>query len=108
VEAAHRFLEAIVDRLNMPRRIAEPVRRVVAILPRLESGRAGRFARTSLYPIAMEIASLYATAEGGEVPDSEPPAASAAAANGDERAAPSAEAPAKRKRRRRRPRRETP
>jgi poly(A) polymerase len=108
VEAAHRFLEAIVDRLNMPRRIAEPVRRVVAILPRLESGRAGRFARTSLYPIAMEIASLYATAEGGEVPDSEPPAAPVAAAAGDERGAPPADAPAKRKRRRRRPRRDAP
>jgi poly(A) polymerase len=64
VEAAYRFLEAIVDRLNVPRRIAEPVRRVVAILPRLESGRSGRFARTGLYPTALEIASLYAAAQG--------------------------------------------
>jgi poly(A) polymerase len=110
VEAAHRFLEAIVDRLNMPRRIAEPVRRVVAILPRLETGRAGRFARTSLYPIAMEIASLYAVAEGGEVPDSEHPATRGADA--DDASAPSAAAgamsPGRKKRRRRRPRRETP
>ncbi len=108
VEAAHRFLEAIVDRLNMPRRIAEPVRRVVAILPRLESGRAGRFARTSLYPIAMEIASLYAAADGSEAPDSDLPEAPVAAANGDEQGPPAADAPAKRKRRRRRPRRDTP
>jgi poly(A) polymerase len=67
VEAAYRFLEAIVDRLNMPRRIAEPVRRIAAILPRIEAGRTGRFARTSLYPVAHEIASLYATAQGREL-----------------------------------------
>ena len=45
IDAAHDFLEPIVDRLNVPRRIADPVRRVVAALPRLESGRAGRFTR---------------------------------------------------------------
>jgi poly(A) polymerase len=110
VEAAHRFLEAIVDRLNMPRRIAEPVRRVVAILPRLESGRAGRFARTSLYPIAMEIASLYATAESGELPDSEPSAGDgdedAGAPSPSATAAASAPGTSRRKRRRRRPRRD--
>src|SRR5690606_6855450 len=39
VEAAFHFLEPIVDRLNVPRRIAEPVRRVASMLPRLESGR---------------------------------------------------------------------
>jgi poly(A) polymerase len=69
VEAAHRFLEAIVDRLNVPRRIAEPVRRIAAILPRIEAGRTGRFARTSLYPVAHEIASLYASAQGRELAD---------------------------------------
>ena len=69
VEAAYRFLETIVDRLNMPRRIAEPVRRVAAILPRLEEGRAGRFARSSLYAVAQEIASIFAAASGNELPD---------------------------------------
>jgi poly(A) polymerase len=67
VDAAYRFLEAIVDRLNMPRRVAEPVRRIAAILPRIEAGRTGRFARTSLYPVAHEIASLYAAAQGREL-----------------------------------------
>lgn len=67
VEAAYRFLETIVDRLNMPRRIAEPVRRVAAILPRLEEGRAGRFARSSLYAVAQEIASIFAAASGNEL-----------------------------------------
>jgi poly(A) polymerase len=111
VEAAHRFLEAIVDRLNMPRRIAEPVRRVVAILPRIESGRAGRFARTSLYPIAMEIASLYAVAEGTEAPASERAAARPPGPAGEDAtaaSAPGAAATGRRKRRRRRPRREPP
>jgi poly(A) polymerase len=96
VEAAYRFLEAIVDRLNVPRRIAEPVRRVVAILPRIEAGRSGRFARTGLYPTALEIASLYAVAQGREpidVPEKAEPAGN--------------EAATRRRRRRRRPRSES-
>jgi poly(A) polymerase len=80
VEAAYRFLEAIVDRLNVPRRVAEPVRRIAAILPRIEAGRTGRFARTSLYPVAHEIASLYATAQGRELADVPAPAVSLNAA----------------------------
>lgn len=72
VEAAVEFLDSIVDRLNVPRRIAEPVRRIGAILPRLQSGRVGRFARTSLYPLAAEVAELYAAAHGtDEVSDVE-------------------------------------
>ncbi|HEX6277389.1 MAG TPA: polynucleotide adenylyltransferase PcnB [Polyangiaceae bacterium] len=80
VEAAHRFLEAIVDRLNVPRRVAEPVRRVAAMLPRIEAGRTGRFARTSLYPVAHEIASIYAAAQGRELVDAPPPVVSSAEA----------------------------
>jgi poly(A) polymerase len=80
VEAAYRFLEAIVDRLNMPRRIAEPVRRIAAILPRIEAGRTGRFARTSLYPVAHEIASLYAAAQGRELEGAPTPTVSASVA----------------------------
>src|SRR5690606_18107981 len=34
VTAAHEFLEPIVDRLNVPRRIADMVRRIVAMLPK--------------------------------------------------------------------------
>lgn len=64
VDAAHEFLEPIVDRLNVPRRIADPVRRVIAALPRLESGRAGRFARSGLYPLAAEISALRAACLG--------------------------------------------
>jgi poly(A) polymerase len=98
VDAAYRFLEAIVDRLNVPRRVAEPVRRVIAVLPRLEGGRGGRVARTSLYPAAMEVAGLYARARGEELPDGDMPEAPA---NGGDMTA-----PARRRRRRRRPRTE--
>lgn len=57
-QAAYDFLEPIIDRLNVPRRIADPVRRVVAMLPRVESGRLGRFARSALYPLAVEVSAL--------------------------------------------------
>ncbi|HYP89477.1 MAG TPA: polynucleotide adenylyltransferase PcnB, partial [Polyangiaceae bacterium] len=62
VEMAHEFLEGVVDRLNVPRRIAESIRRIVALMPRLESGRGGRFSRTPLYPVAMEVLDIYRSA----------------------------------------------
>ncbi len=102
VESAVEFLDTIVDRLNVPRRIAEPVRRIGAILPRLQTGRVGRFARTNLYPLAAEVADLYAAAHGNE--DS---GESAAAPEGELESAVVSAAPAagnggKRRRRRRR------
>ena len=66
VETAHEFLEGVVDRLNVPRRIAESIRRIVALMPRLESGRGGRFSRTPLYPVAMEVLDIYRCALGDE------------------------------------------
>lgn len=62
VSAAYDFLEPVVDRLNVPRRVAEAVRRIAAMTPRLEAGRAGRFARTELYPLAMQALELRARA----------------------------------------------
>ncbi|HET9956421.1 MAG TPA: polynucleotide adenylyltransferase PcnB [Polyangiaceae bacterium] len=94
VEAAAEFLEPIIDRLNVPRRIADPVRRVIAILPRLESGRGGRFTRSGLYPLAAELASLRASCLDDSAADEE----STFVESGEEAAA----APARRKRRRRR------
>lgn len=97
VQAAHDFLEPIVDRLNVPRRIAEPVRRVMAMLPRVESGRVGRFSRSSLYPLAVEVASLRSAALVAEPP---PPPSSTTLI-----AAPGAtDGPRRRRRRRRRSR----
>src|SRR6185503_7664257 len=64
VEMAHEFLEGVVDRLDVARRIAECIRRIVALMPRLESGRGGRFSRPPLYPIAMEELDSYRCALG--------------------------------------------
>jgi poly(A) polymerase len=66
IRAATEFLEPIIERVAVPRRIADGVRRIVAILPRLASGRAGRFARTDLMGPALDVleAQLVATGRG--------------------------------------------
>jgi poly(A) polymerase len=56
--AAMDFLEPIVERLNVPRRVADAVRRIVAQLPRLYAGRPGRFSRTPLHAPASEVLQL--------------------------------------------------
>ena len=62
LNAAQDFLEPIVDRLNVPRRIADAIRRLVAILPRLESGKGGRVSRSALQPLAEQLVLLRAAA----------------------------------------------
>jgi poly(A) polymerase len=59
VAAAFHFLDPIIDRLAVPRRVADAMRRIVAILPRLLAGRAGRFARTDLFDVATEIVDIW-------------------------------------------------
>ena len=73
VQAAYDFFEPVVDRLNVPRRIADAVRRLVAMLPRLEAGRAGRFTRAPLYPFALEVLEMLSAARG-HAPPAELPA----------------------------------
>lgn len=71
IDGAYDFLDPIIDRLNVPRRIADAVRRIVAMMPRIESGRASRFAKTPLHPLALDIAALRsgsARAPGGDAP----------------------------------------
>ena len=67
VEAAYEFLEPLVDRLNVPRRIADAVRRIVAIYPRLEAGRIGRFGKTPLFALANEVFEIHRGAKGHRV-----------------------------------------
>ncbi len=50
------FLEPLVERLAIPRRFADSMRRILGVLPRLQSGRAGRFARTELFELALQVA----------------------------------------------------
>lgn len=93
IAAAQDFLEPICERLAVPRRVADAMRRIVAMLPRLESGRGGRFAKTTLYPIAMEIHAL------GQAADSEEEIAPGEAASSE---GTTARMPKRRRRRRRR------
>jgi len=60
--AATDFLEPVIERLNVPRRVADAVRRIVAQLPRMYAGRPGRFSRTPLYGPACEVLALLGEA----------------------------------------------
>jgi len=66
MQAAYDFLEPLVDRLNVPRRIADAARRIVAMMPRIEAGRGGRFSRTPVYPLAMELFMMSRAERGAE------------------------------------------
>jgi poly(A) polymerase len=55
IGAAGDFLDPVIERVAVPRRIADGVRRIVAILPRLAAGRAGRFSRTELMGPALDV-----------------------------------------------------
>ncbi|MCL2450843.1 MAG: polynucleotide adenylyltransferase PcnB [Polyangiaceae bacterium] len=52
--AAAEFLDPVIERVAVPRRIADGVRRIIGILPRLAAGRAGRFGRTELMAHAID------------------------------------------------------
>ncbi len=58
------FLEPMLERLAIPRRFADGMRRILAVLPRILSGRAGRFARTELFDLALEVAEADLFARG--------------------------------------------
>lgn len=62
--AAFEFLDPIIERLAISRRYADGMRRIVSLLPRLLSGRAGRFARTEVFDSAVEVALADLTARG--------------------------------------------
>jgi len=58
ISAAYALLDPVIERLAVPRRVSDAVRRIVAVLPRLASGRAGRFARTGLHDVASQILAI--------------------------------------------------
>ena len=68
IHAASEFLDPVIERVAVPRRIADGVRRIIAILPRLAAGKAGRFARTDLIIPALDVleAELLATGRSTE------------------------------------------
>ncbi len=63
--AVYEFLEPIVERLAISRRFADGMRRIVALLPKLLSGRAGRFSKTDVFVPALDVVSaeLYSRGE---------------------------------------------
>ncbi|HEX4445260.1 MAG TPA: hypothetical protein VH044_00930, partial [Polyangiaceae bacterium] len=64
IHAASEFLDPVIERVAVPRRIADGVRRIVAILPRLAAGKAGRFARTDLIVPALDVLEAELLAAG--------------------------------------------
>jgi poly(A) polymerase len=64
IRAASEFLEPVIERVAVPRRIADGVRRIVAILPRLASGKPGRFAQTDLMAPALDVLEVDLLARG--------------------------------------------
>jgi poly(A) polymerase len=64
IRASYDFLEPIIARLAMPRRIADALRRILAMLPRLATGKVGRLARTDLLGLALDVLEIDTLARG--------------------------------------------
>src|SRR5579872_2023876 len=64
IRAAGDFLDPIIERIAVPRRIADGVRRIAAILPRLSAGRVGRFGKTDLMAPALDVLEAELLASG--------------------------------------------
>jgi poly(A) polymerase len=58
------FLEPLIERIALSRRYADGIRRIVSVLPRIYAGRPGRFARTELFELAVEVAAADLVARG--------------------------------------------
>jgi len=64
IRGSYDFLEPIIARLAMPRRIADALRRILAMVPRLQTGKVGRFARTDLLGLALDVLEVDMIARG--------------------------------------------
>jgi poly(A) polymerase len=63
-EAAADFLEPIVERIAMPRRIADAVRRICAMTPRLAQGKGGRVLKNEVAHYAIDVLEMALESEG--------------------------------------------
>jgi poly(A) polymerase len=64
VEAAFDFLEPLIARISMPRRIADAIRRISGMLPRIAQGKAGRLAKTELVGPAVDVLEIELETRG--------------------------------------------
>lgn len=62
--AVNDFLDPVIDRIAMPRRVADGIRRIMFMVPRILAGRIGRFARTDLFLPALDVAELVLASRG--------------------------------------------
>jgi poly(A) polymerase len=62
--AVNDFLDPVIDRIAMPRRIADGVRRIMFMVPRILAGKTGRFARTELFLPALDVAEIVQVSRG--------------------------------------------
>ncbi len=62
--AVNDFLDPVIDRIAMPRRIADGIRRIMYMVPRILAGKTARFARTELFLPALDVAELVLAARG--------------------------------------------
>ena len=62
VAAGYAFLEPIIARLAMPRKIADSIRRIVAFLPRVQSGKLGKLEGSELHFQAKQVLDLTSQA----------------------------------------------
>jgi poly(A) polymerase len=67
IRAVSEVLEPVIERVAVPRRIADGMRRISAILPRLAVGRVGRFGRTDLMGAAVDVLEAELRAAGRSV-----------------------------------------
>jgi len=62
--AVNEFLDPVIERIAMPRRIADGIRRIVFMVPRILAGKIGRFARTDLFLPALDVAEIVLAGRG--------------------------------------------
>lgn len=61
------FLEPIVERIALPRRIADAMRRILVVQARVQHGRLGRFAHSELAHLALDVLEVEKRARGEDV-----------------------------------------
>ncbi len=64
VEAAYEFLDPITERIAIPRRISDAMRRIITMQSRLLTGKLGRLARAEHADLALEVLEIELEAKG--------------------------------------------